>query len=200
MGIPLWFLAFETSTLILPWEALELMMCRVTYSGLKKHLISVHGDGTVHYVGVNKGEFSGVCENFRAECQWSWLNTFDFTTWYGSAWSSKNFSLQASRVANSTVQHVVISVEELVNDIQYKRYNLRCNTRETRFSSVLGSEEISQKVEAVFDDMDNPFTIFKIESKRMKYYRVCDMIYVESKQHESLPKSRLWLSLYMFQF
>lgn len=77
------------------------------------------------------------------------------------------------------------------------------NTRETilrSFSSVLGSEEISQKVEAIFDDMDNPFTIFNIESKRMKYYRVCDTIYVETKQHESLPKSRLWISLYMFQF
>lgn len=145
-----------------------------TYSGFKKHLIRVHGDGTVHNVSVNEGESSGNCERtFELN-----VSEADPTSQHYSAGLNSEkllqdmcgsvvAQLQASRIANSTFQSVVVSMEELINDIQ-------SHTRETilrSFSSVQSSEEISQKVEAAFDDMDNPFTIFNTEAKRQKYHR-----------------------------
>ena len=72
--------------------------------------------------------------------------------------------LQASGVAESTVQAMVGSMEELLNDIhrQARDSVLNC-TSETH------GMDLGKKMENSFDQLENPFTFFNTGAKRQRF-------------------------------
>lgn len=79
--------------------------------------------------------------------------------------SSVIAQVQASGIPESTVQGLVISIEELVNDIHShaKEAVVEC-------LSPAASRETVEKVEKCFDSLENPFSCLNTESKRMRHF------------------------------
>lgn len=73
--------------------------------------------------------------------------------------------LKAAGVGQSVVNSVVNSMEEIVQDIQQ-------HAKETVIKHVFSNEretEMCKKVEACFDELENPFSVLNSEYKRSKY-------------------------------
>ncbi len=79
--------------------------------------------------------------------------------------SSVIAQVQASGVSESTVECLVGSVEELVNDIHAhaKEAVVECLPSDA-------SRETLEKVEDCFDQLENPFSSLNTESKRMRHF------------------------------
>ncbi len=79
--------------------------------------------------------------------------------------SSVIAQVQASGVPESTVDCLVGSVEELVNDIHAhaKEAVVECLSSDA-------SRETLKKVEDCFDQLENPFSSLSTESKRMRHF------------------------------
>lgn len=73
--------------------------------------------------------------------------------------------LQASGVAESTVQAMVGSMEELCYDIQRqtKQSVLNC-------SSEIHGTDLEKKIDKCFDELENQFSMFNTETKRQKFF------------------------------
>lgn len=73
--------------------------------------------------------------------------------------------LKAAGVSQSVVNSVVNSMEEIVQDIQQ-------HAKETVIKHVFTNEretEMCKKVEACFEELENPFTVLNSEYKRSKF-------------------------------
>lgn len=73
--------------------------------------------------------------------------------------------LKAAGVSQSVVNSVVNSMEEIVQDIQQ-------HAKETVIKHVFSNEretEMCKKVEACFEELENPFTVLNSEYKRSKF-------------------------------
>ena len=73
--------------------------------------------------------------------------------------------LQASGVAESTVQAMVGSMEELVNYIYRQARDAVLNC-----SSEVQGTDLAKKLENSFDLLENPFTSFNTGSKRQRFF------------------------------
>ncbi|KAF7206913.1 putative LOC107373498-like protein, partial [Nothobranchius furzeri] len=141
-----------------------------SFSGFRKHLNKCHVDNS----------FNSVEEPNVSSCQ-SVPNTSNSTDFQvskcletESGLSSANlvnscasviYDLQAAGLGQSIVNSVVGSMEEIVKDVQQ-------HAKETVIRHVFNDEretEVCKKVEACFDDLDNPFSILNSEYKRSKF-------------------------------
>lgn len=138
-----------------------------SFSGFRKHLNKCHVSDSVDSVG--EGDFSPdqsvldtnnatdvdvLSDHVEAE---STLSAEDLVNSCASAISD----LKAAGVGQSVVNSVVISMEEIVQDIQQ-------HAKETVVQHVFSDEresETCKKVEACFDGLENPFTILNSEYK-----------------------------------
>lgn len=141
----------------------SLLFC--TYSGFKKHLIRLHTDtvstNTMNNVDTQKeGDESSstqaVCTDTPETTQVS-VDKHHVLNMCGSIVAQ----LQAPGVAESTVQAMVGSMEELVNDIhrQTRETVLNCT------SSEIQGTALEQKVEHCFDQLENPFSVLHTGTK-----------------------------------
>ena len=73
--------------------------------------------------------------------------------------------MQASGIPENTVQFVVCSMEELVNDIyaHVKEAVVECLSSDT-------SGESLEKVEDCFDQLENPFSCLNTTSQRIRHF------------------------------
>lgn len=142
-----------------------------SFSGFRKHLNKCHVSDSVDSVG--EGDFSPdqsvldtnnatdvdvLSDHVEAE---STLSAEDLVNSCASVISD----LKAAGVGQSVVNSVVISMEEIVQDIQQ-------HAKETVVQHVFSDEresETCKKVEACFDGLENPFTILNSEYKRSKF-------------------------------
>lgn len=140
-----------------------------TYSGFKKHLANSHkslvlteATDNVENIVVQDNEPStsqAMCTNSLPTQ--SKLDNHHILNICGSVVAQ----LQASGAAESTVQAIVESMEEVVNDIrtQAKEAVLNC-------SSELQSTSFQNKVEACFNQLENPFSNLNTQGKRQKFF------------------------------
>lgn len=141
-----------------------------SFSGLRKHLNKCHGSSLVDSVDydrsypqstVNTGNVSHVEESteyLEAESQLS-------SPYIVNSCSAVISDLKAAGVGQSTLNSVVISMEEIVQDIHQ-------HAKETVIKDVFSNEretEMCKKVEACFEGLENPFTILNSEYKRSKF-------------------------------
>lgn len=142
-----------------------------SFSGFRKHLNKCHTSSSFDSVG--EGDFSPdqsvldtnnatdvdvLSDHVEAE---STLSAADLVNSCASVISD----LKAAGVGQSVVNSVVISMEEIVQDIQE-------HAKETVVKHVFSDEretETCKKVEACFDELENPFTILNSEYKRSKF-------------------------------
>lgn len=143
-----------------------------TYSGYKRHLSRAHGDcidsdpvsNLEFEPGINVG--ASVSQPVNVDPPMT-VNThipmkkreiLDMC-------SSVIAQVQASGVPASTVQCLVGSMEELVNDIHAhaKEAVVECLSSDA-------SRETLEKVEDCFDQLENPFSCLNTESKRMRHF------------------------------
>lgn len=126
-----------------------------TYSGFKKHLVHSHGD-----VAVTNTDDNVDMQNEYREPSTSEAITDSPTTQLSvnnnlvlNMCASVVAQLQASGVDESTVQAMVGSMEDLVNDIhtQAKEAVLSCTTE-------IQGTDFEKKVEKCFDELENPFS------------------------------------------
>ena len=73
--------------------------------------------------------------------------------------------LQASSIPENTVNSIVNSMEEVVNDVQ-------CQAQEAVLKnlSVTQESDLHGKIQHSFSNLDNPFTPFNTETKRRQYF------------------------------
>lgn len=79
--------------------------------------------------------------------------------------SSVIAQVQASGVPESTVQYLVDSMEELVNDVHAHAKDAVVNCLSSD-----ASRETLERVESCFDQLENPFSCLNTETKRMKHF------------------------------
>lgn len=155
-----------------------------TYSGFKKHLVRLHRDTcspNKHLVRLHRATCSPkTIDNVDAQSEGdepSSSQAFCTDTPVTSRTSvdkhhllnlcgSVVAQLQASGVAESTVQAMVGSMEELVNDIheQTREAVLSCT------SSEIQATDLEEKVENCFDQLENPFSVLNTAAKRQKFF------------------------------
>lgn len=142
-----------------------------SFSGFRKHLNRCHVSGS--FESVQDGEFSlykavmdtrdasdveMVTESLEADTDLSSTNIVN-------SCASVISDMEAAGVGQSLVNSVVISMEEIVKDIQH-------HAKETVIKNVFSSERdtvMCKKVEACFEELENPFTILNSEYKRSKF-------------------------------
>lgn len=142
-----------------------------SFSGFRKHLNKCHISSSFDSVG--EGDFSPdqsvldtnnatdvdvLSDHVEAE---STLSAEDLVISCAAVISD----LKGAGVGQSVVNSVVISMEEIVQDIQQ-------HAKETVVKHVFSDErksETCKKVEACFDGLENPFTILNSEYKRSKF-------------------------------
>lgn len=141
-----------------------------TYSGFKKHLIRFHRDSvstnTMDNVDtqIESDEPStsqAVCTDTHVTNQIS-IDKHHVLNKCGSVVAQ----LQASGVAESSVQAIVGSIEELVSDIhmQVREAVLSCT------SSEIQGTDLEKKVKNCFDQLENPFSVLNTGAKRQKFF------------------------------
>lgn len=140
-----------------------------TFSGLKKHLNCSHRDVVSSDVVDNVDIQREVDEPLTSQ----FVSLDSPATTQASVGFSPVLSmcgsvvaqLQASGVAESTVQSVVESMEILVDDInnQARQAVLDC-------SSEMHDVDLANKVENCFDQLQNPFSVLNTRFKRQKYF------------------------------
>lgn len=74
--------------------------------------------------------------------------------------------LQASGLSESTVQTIVCSMEEVINDVQSRAQEAVL----TNFSSETTSSDLHKNIEHSFNQLSNPFSELNTEAKRHKYF------------------------------
>ncbi|XP_041823596.1 uncharacterized protein LOC121628577 [Melanotaenia boesemani] len=74
--------------------------------------------------------------------------------------------LQASGLSENTVQTIVSSMEEVVNDVHMQAREAAFQT----FSPEAKESDIYKEIELSLNQLDNPFSTFNTETKRRKYY------------------------------
>ncbi|XP_042070926.1 uncharacterized protein LOC106632482 [Haplochromis burtoni] len=141
-----------------------------TYSGYKRHLFRAHGD-CVHSEVINN--FEPVPNDGTSVSQpVNVAHPMTITTPVPvekrqilNMCSSVIAQVQSSGVPESTVQCLVGSLEELVNDIHAhaKQSVVDCLSTDT-------SRETLEKVEDCFDQLENPFSCLNTESKRIRHF------------------------------
>ncbi|XP_041825358.1 uncharacterized protein LOC121629700 [Melanotaenia boesemani] len=143
----------------------------VSFSGFRKHLNKCHVSGS--FESIEEGDFSphqgvdtsiatavdGSSEHLEAESEFSLANLVN-------SCAAVISDLKAAGVGHSVVNSVVISMEEIVQDIQQ-------HAKETVIKHVFNDEretEMCKKVEACFEELENPFTILNSEYKWSKFF------------------------------
>lgn len=145
-----------------------------TYSGYKCHLSRAHGD-SIDSHPESHFEFEPA-SNVVVGPSVSQLVNVDPPVTINThspvdkkkildMYSSIIAQVQASGVPESTVQCLVGSVEELVNDIHAnaKEAVVKCLSSDA-------SKETIKKIEDCFDQLENPFSCLNTESKRTKHF------------------------------
>ncbi|XP_035805853.1 uncharacterized protein LOC111571121 isoform X1 [Amphiprion ocellaris] len=140
-----------------------------TYSGFKKHLVHFHRDVAVTNTADNVDTQNEVDEPSTSQT----VNKASPTTTQLSVDNDHVLNmcafvvaqLQASGVAESTVQAMVGSMEDLVNYInrQAREAVLSC-------SSEIQGTDLEKKVEKCFDQLGNPFSSLNTRVKRQKFF------------------------------
>lgn len=139
-----------------------------TYSGFKKHL-KIHGhcvtsgsvtSGSVASCSIDHLDNLNVCvpDSLPSAAPLEKRQLFDMC-------SSIIAQIQASGVSESTVQSLVCSVEELVNDVhvQAQESVLKCLSSEV-------SEQTLDKVKDRFEQLENPLSLLNTETKRQRHF------------------------------
>ncbi|XP_045065672.1 uncharacterized protein LOC123482381 [Coregonus clupeaformis] len=141
-----------------------------SFSGFRKHLNKCHGESLVDSIEddlsdpqstVNTSNISHVevsTECLEAESELS-------SPYIVNSCAAVISDLKAAGVGQSTVNTVVISMEEIVQDIHQ-------HAKETVIKHVFSNEretEMCKKVEACFEGLENPFTVLNSEYKRSKF-------------------------------
>ncbi|XP_045079821.1 uncharacterized protein LOC121578283 isoform X2 [Coregonus clupeaformis] len=141
-----------------------------SFSGFRKHLNKCHGESLVDSIEddlsdpqstVNTSNISHVevsTECLEAESELSSL-------YIVNSCAAVISDLKAAGVGQSTVNTVVISMEEIVQDIHQ-------HAKETVIKHVFSNgreTEMCKKVEACFEGLENPFTVLNSEYKRSKF-------------------------------
>lgn len=140
-----------------------------TFSGFKKHLLNFHKDIALTNSGDTVDSQDEVGEPSTSQA----VGTESATTTQLSVDNNHMLNLcasvvaqlQASGVAESTVQAMVGSMEELVNDIQKqaKEAVLSC-------TSEIKGMDLEKKVEDCFDHLENPFSTLNTRIKRQRFF------------------------------
>ena len=75
--------------------------------------------------------------------------------------------VQASGVAESTVQSLVCSLEQLVNDVHIQAQDsvLKCLSTEV-------TEQALDKAKECFENLENPFSPLNTETKRQRHFKI----------------------------
>lgn len=132
-----------------------------SFSGFRKHLSKCHVSGSFDSV-------ADVSPHQSVECNATDVNVSPERLEAESTVSSAHIvnscasvisDLKATGVGQSVLNSVVTSMEEIVQDIQQ-------HTKETVIRHVFSDEresEICKKVEACFEELENPFTINSIK-------------------------------------
>ncbi len=140
-----------------------------SFSGFRKHLNKCHVSGS--FDSVEEGDFS---PHQSVECSATEVNLSSEHLEAESTVSSTHLvnscasvisDLKAAGVGQSVLNSVVISMEETVQDIQQ-------HAKETVIKHVFSDDretETCKKVEACFEELENPFTILNSEYKRSKF-------------------------------
>lgn len=127
-----------------------------TYSGFKKHLVNFHSDIANTADNVDTQNEAGEPSTSQAASTDSPITT-QLSVDNGhvlNMCTSVVAQLQASGVAESTVQAMVGSMEELVNDTHRQAREavlLSC-------TSEIQGTDLEKKVEMCFDKLENPFS------------------------------------------
>lgn len=140
-----------------------------TYSGFKKHLVHFHRDVALTHTADNVDTQNEVGEPSTSQA----VSTDSPISTQPSVdnnhvlnmCASVVAQLQASGVAESTVQAMVGSMEELVNDIhrQAREAVLSC-------TSEIEGTDLEKKVEKCFEQLENPFSTLNTRVKRQKFF------------------------------
>lgn len=140
------------------------------FSGFRKHLNKCHVSSSFDSAELDFSPVQSVTdtstaanddvvpEHLEAESE---LSSADLVNSCAAVISD----LKAAGVGQSVVNPVVNSMEEIVQDIQQ-------HAKETVIKHVFSNEretEMCKKVEACFDELENPFSVLNSEYKRSKY-------------------------------
>jgi len=140
-----------------------------TYSGFKKHLIRLHRD-TVSTNTVNSMDTQIIDEPSTSNA----VST-DIPVTTNVSVDKHNLvnmccsvvaQLQSSGVAESTIQSMVGSMEELVN-------NIHSQTRDSvlNCTSEMQGTDFEKKLDSCFEQLQNPFSVLNTRAKRQKYFK-----------------------------
>lgn len=151
-----------------------------TYSGFRKHLNNIHRDTTLPHVDTTQ-DFPTQCVDevqFSSNQPKSSTSAATSEAFHVRSQSSDGMSqlpsmcgsivahLQAAGICESTVQTIVSSMEEVVNDVHNQAREAVLKT----FSPEETNSDVFKKVEHCFDQLDNPFSALNTEAKRQKHF------------------------------
>lgn len=147
-----------------------------TYNGFRKHLNTVHRRSAYQPVDITQNVTLQRENEEVLSCDFAASDTSQVLPdssqnvvpeqQLSSMCGSIVAHLQASGVSQSTVQTIVCSMEEVINDVQSRAQE----TVLTNFSSETTSSDLRKKIEDSFNQLNNPFSELNTEAKRCKYF------------------------------